>query len=752
MRVRGTAIALSSLLLAGVGNSARTEEKGVPGSKVEVVRLDAVVTDGKGNLVRGLTRLDFELKDDGKVQQLSQFVFIGQEKPVGQEKAAGAETSPAPSEKTAAATEWETPGPGRHVAILVDDLHIAPGGVDSVKQALKRVVDEFLLPDDKVALITTSSPAGVHGLSEDRAPLKQEIEALASRQTEFAPAKGSRMTAEQAELILRGDSQALLLASRMLVEEPGSLYQGVRGAPRGQMTAGTGANPKSISEDPREQEAAVEAAQQARGVLAEALRTSTASLSRVDDVLRGLATLPGRKLCLLVSEGFLVGAGTSEERTRELQRIVDAATRSGAVVYALDAHGLATGIRDASLERQVTSAGLQASVVRQSDALLRTTLQTVSNDTGGFLVRATNDLAGGVRRMLEDNEAYYLMAYEPANLKPDGRFHKIALRLRNHPELTVRTRMGYYAPGGKEGVRTAEYAPQGPARPVSLLNLDEKEAWAVLSAPISKEGLPLELSADYLDLPPKGSQAVVRTYLDVGKLPWEKAGGHHRTTVDLVGAVYDQGGKPVGAPFGQHLQLDLPSDRYQQAAKEGYREKWGIPLAPGRYEVRLIVRRPGEPALGGASQWVEVPDLREKKLTLSSIFLYASALQAQPLDHPPPVPWAAPPTEAIWDAQAGRYFQRSETLNFAVYVYNPSVGADGKSDVALQVQIASQGKVLAASKLQPAALQQKDGVPVPEMNSTPLQGLAPGPYQLRVVVVDRKASVTAARAIDFVVQ
>jgi hypothetical protein len=46
----------------------------------------------------------------------------------------------------------------------------------------------------------------------------------------------------------------------------------------------------------------------------------------------------------------------------------------------------------------------------------------------------------------------------------------------------------------------------------------------------------------------------------------------------------------------------------------------------------------------------------------------------------------------------------------------------------------------------------KDGVLLPETNGMALDGLPPGPYELRVVVVDRKANVTAQRNIDFLLE
>jgi hypothetical protein len=69
----------------------------------------------------------------------------------------------------------------------------------------------------------------------------------------------------------------------------------------------------------------------------------------------------------------------------------------------------------------------------------------------------------------------------------------------------------------------------------------------------------------------------------------------------------------------------------------------------------------------------------------------------------------------------------------------------------IQAQVWSQSKVVAASKPQPATQLVKDGVSIPQANGMSLESLAPGLYQLRIVVVDRQANATAFRSIDFTV-
>ena len=135
-----------------------------------------------------------------------------------------------------------------------------------------------------------------------------------------------------------------------------------------------------------------------------------------------------------------------------------------------------------------------------------------------------------------------------------------------------------------------------------------------------------------------------------------------------------------------------------------------------------------------------MPDLGTKKLTLSSLFVSATSGAG------------AGEGETLRDAQLLRQFKPSDTLYFQVYVYNALSDEKGATDVVLQAQIRSGKDLIAASKPQAVTFQQKDGLPLPQSNGMSLESLAPGDYELRVVVVDRKANATAFRDVAFKLQ
>jgi len=505
----------------------------------------------------------------------------------------------------------------------------------------------------------------------------------------------------------------------------------VEGGPGAQSAQGAAAAATGATRDAVEKVAQREVERQATQLLNEALRYSLATLNTLEDVVRSFARMPGRKLCLVVSDGFLDGSGSRESRSLDLRRVLDAATRSGMVVYALDSRGLLTGA-DASAAAVGASPGVQARVERAAEQIKRDTLTTLADGTGGFLVRGTNDLVAGLRRMLDDNEAYYLLAYEPTNTKRDGRFRKIEVRLPRRLDLKVRTRSGYYAPDASKPATPTRAA--APAAPAPSLPVPPAEARAVLSAPIDAGGIPVALRADYVDLPPAGSQVLVRAQVDLSKMRWQEAEGRHRANVELLGGVFDSAGQPVGAPFGRRAELALDPKEYERALTAGLQYQQRLAVPPGRYEVRLVARERGLVQQGGAAQSVDVPDLKEKKLTMSGVFLSA-----------------APSGGAATVETVAHRFKRGDSLSFQFYVYNPALDADGRSDVVLQAQVWSAGKATAASPVQPVRLQQKDGVPVPETNVMGLEGLSAGAYELRVVVQDRKGSATTFRRVPFTI-
>jgi VWFA-related protein len=719
--LKATGLVAGALLLGGAGQSQTPDSRSViPGVTTEVVKVDVVVTDGGGHAVRNLNRDDFQLYEDGKLQPLIQFQVVSRADEVVPPTRTPSPGLPQPPPTIEAR---RPPLPKRNVLMIVDDLHIAPGNLAFAKEALTKFVKEVAVEGDRIGLVTTSSPGVTENFTEERATLELAIGRLHAQEHTVSIPSVSHVTPEQAEAIARGDPNAVRLASLTFLADP------IFSHPVG---------PRGGTADTLGQEQAV--AQQVRGealrVLDEALNISDASLGTVANVVSQLGSLPGRKICILASDGFLMGTGTSVERRSGLERIVGAAMRTGAVIYSLDTRGVV-----GSMNAQATTTtnvgappGLQESVESAANMAKVDTIATIADQTGGFLVKGTNDLAAALGKILDDSNYYYVLGYNPPSAKRDGRFHKIQVKLTSKKGLEVRSRKGYFAPDDKKPTQPGTLFADEGAAPESA----EAAALEALEGGTAPADFPVSVHTAYVDLPPGGSQVFVSVKVGLANAHFDEVDGRFQDSIELVGRAYDQGLSPVGKPFGKKVDISFTAAERQQALKDGLNYRMILPLSPGKYELRVVASEGQGGGMGATREWVEIPDLATKRLTMSDVFLSSS----EPVGG----------KEQIEVADLGGRFKRSSTLYFQVYVYNPLVDPKGAKDVILQAQIRQGSKVIAASKPTPVAFRQKNAVPVPETNGMSLQSLDSGDYTLRIVAFDQRAKVNASREVTFSVE
>jgi hypothetical protein len=82
-------------------------------------------------------------------------------------------------------------------------------------------------------------------------------------------------------------------------------------------------------------------------------------------------------------------------------------------------------------------------VRERADAML-----TLAENTDGVAV-ISNDLNAGLRQIVDDVSAYYVLTYASTNIKPDGAYRRIEVKVKQ-PDVRVRARRGYFAPTEKD--------------------------------------------------------------------------------------------------------------------------------------------------------------------------------------------------------------------------------------------------------------------------------------------------------------
>jgi VWFA-related protein len=177
---------------------------------------------------------------------------------------------------------------------------------------------------------------------------------------------------------------------------------------------------------------------------------AASAIERVENVIDALKPLPGRKSVILVSEGFAIGGlGIDSNAIRDaMQRLVDRANRAGVVLYAIDPRGLViTGLTAADAvgnpARMASLASARADALRNTQDGLR----YLAGETGGFAVVNANDLALGMKRIMADQQGYYLIGYQPeagtVRTRDVPRFKHVKIKVKPRG-LKVRTRSGFY--------------------------------------------------------------------------------------------------------------------------------------------------------------------------------------------------------------------------------------------------------------------------------------------------------------------
>lgn len=416
MRSSPRAAPLLAFLLA-LPAGAGAQQASPPGSiqrsvEVRVTSLDVVVTDRRGTRVTGLTAADFEVREDGAVQTITNFSEVGAigraASPVPAPGPAGSE--PAPPDRAAAP---EAPAPARpetSLVLFVDNLHLS---VPNRNRALA----------DVRGLLRRSAEAGVPVLvvSSERSPkIRQRFTtdvALLDRAVD--------------DLLKESALGAMAEASRR------ATFQGIDQAMRDRKPQVAEALARTYAESTKLD-----------------LYTSLEALERT---IAQLAALEGRKVLVHVSDGlqqapggdafaFLrsfsgggrgIGPGTvpgADDSAERYSRLTRSAAAARVALHTVDATGLS--------EETLTGADTQfRSTGRIEPFATRMNLQSMlahlADETGGTAVLNRNQLAEPLAEVEDDLSSYYSIGYESPRADEDAT-HAVEVRVKR-PGLRARS-------------------------------------------------------------------------------------------------------------------------------------------------------------------------------------------------------------------------------------------------------------------------------------------------------------------------
>ena len=378
---------------------------------VSLVNVEVIVTDRKGERVRGLKASDFTILEEGKRQEIVNFAEYAGERGTLEVGVENADTR---------ADQNSVPRQPRTIIVFVDELALAASPTD-IRPALRETLRAALEPGDVGAVLSwTRSLKMRQGFTDDVDALTQAIDALPSRGAVFNDAQWRQKMRE---------SDAFWRAA---MNDPRNAGAGRLGPPSSGFT-------------------------DSYAVMA--MMDVKAKTLAIKAAMTAMAGAEGRKIMLLVThrlsrhsgrEYTLSARATAEDMRqsdprydslRTIESIAETANSTGFTIYGLYPEGMPATF-DSAENGQLLTASSGAIGVRDHIILMNETesLALVTKRTGGkFAIGA--DTLKLLPRVNEDLSDYYSLAYRTPARGTDNR-RRISVRVKNR-DYEVRTRSEY---------------------------------------------------------------------------------------------------------------------------------------------------------------------------------------------------------------------------------------------------------------------------------------------------------------------
>jgi VWFA-related protein len=688
-------------------------------AETTAILVDVVVRDRKGQPVTDLTSNDFELYEDGILQEIGALTRYTSDA----DAAAVTSTTPAPSATTTAVKPPAQLTPEPVIALVFDRL--TPEARVVARKAALGYVGERAQTEGRIAVFGIDlSLLTYQSYTRDAGLLKKAIADVGVRSI----AQFESHTEKARELA----QQAAGAAGSM-----SALQAGGQGAGQAaQSGAGAGAADAMFAQMQQRTLETFDMLERDE----QGLSTTNALMA----VVNSMRELPGRKSVVVFSEGVAIPANVAAR----FRSVIDTANRANVSIYAMDAGGLraesttqqtADSVNAAAartLRRNPTAdvvgAPMTEALERNEDTLRRdphSGLGQLSDETGGVLIGNTNDLTSGLKRIDQDMRNYYMLSYVPKNDKFDGKFRAITVKVKRGG-VNVASRKGYYAvrSAGPMPVMTYE------ARPLALLDSTPfPNAFPTRAAALKfPESTGAELTPMLVSVP-----ASAITFVTSEDKTSYKA--EFTILVRLRNAA-----NQVVDKMSQSYVLTGPIDRLDSVKQTNvlfYRER---ELKPGVYTMEAIVHDATSDKASARLVTIEESQVDPAALRASDLVLVSGAERVAKADQRAANPFQA--GDMLLYPNLGEPLKKSTTpeLGFFFTAYPPK-----GTKLQATLQVLQNGAQLATL---PLTLDQPDASGrIQQVSRLPIGSLAAGTYDLRVVLSDGRRQIarsTTFRIVD----
>lgn len=704
----------SAQVLLGQQEPAKTQAKtDVLRTNTELVQTGVSVFDKQGHFVDGLAKPDFELEVEGRRVPISFFENIVAGTPRDREARNPDTDEPKKQEGSPGVSIRR-----RTIVFFVDDRHLSLDSVGRTRKTLLEFINKKMGQNDLVAI---ASASGQIGFLQQFTNNKEVLRAAVARLnqvpyviSDYGKNPNTPMTEYMALTIERKDDPHVFEfyvqdCMKWSIKPPGH---------------GEGASRVQCE---------VEVKNRARQILMQAGTVTTATYYSLETLLHSAEKMPGSKLAFFFSDGFLADTGPRAPiAMHQVTRIVDEARRAGVVIYTVDARGLISGGLDATGNVPFDGSGMLESASLREIPATQDALNALARDTGGRALRNQNYFDQFINDALAETSRYYLIAWRPETEdEKNAKFKDIKIRVVGRPDLIVRAARGF-TNAKTTGEELSSATPKNPKRPAKEPNADLSEA---LKDFYPKHAIPLQLSLIYLDTPASGSVLTTSVQVQADSLAYDEA-NKKPARVAIAGIVLNDQGKPAATfKTGVEVRQRLRGDEGSDASNVIYNSP--ASLKAGIYQVRVAARDEGSGLVGSAMEWIVIPDLAMRQLSLSSLMVGLESV-------------ATSGDRIQWSVD--RKFQHGSQVRFMTFVYNAERSGNGAPNLSAQVDVYRDGQRLISNAVARVEATNRDPERVPFASDLDLRQLPPGAYVLEVTIQDLTSAKSVSQQTTFYVE
>jgi VWFA-related protein len=397
------------------------ESQGTPfkiETNVNRVLVPVVVRDLQGRAVGDLKKEDFQVFDNGMPHPVSAFMVL---------KRGAAESKPAHNTESAiqppaaaSAAPESSILPRRITVFLFDDIHLNFEDLAYAKKAGVGALAGALADSDMAAVVAISGKIN-SGLTRDRAKLQDAIMNLQpgglNRSENSDCPNIDYYQADQ--IVNKHDSAATADAVAQV------------------LNCDPGLDPKS---DMPVAERLADSA--ARRALTIGYQDAHLALATIGEIVHRMDALPGQRTLILVSRGFL---NVEPDTLAAESRIIDLAAQSNVTISTIDARGLYTTSMTASDDMHEIPIAKKSEFRGSAMRAVENVMAELADGTGGMFIHNSNDLDAGFRSLTEAPEYLYLLEIPLDNVKPDGSYHRLKVKV-DRDGVRSQARRGYVMP------------------------------------------------------------------------------------------------------------------------------------------------------------------------------------------------------------------------------------------------------------------------------------------------------------------